>query len=422
MSVVTMFANTSESFQQQVVADIQTTKENNAPGFNAFRGKVEKTKAGEKGLKVIYENLIAGGHSTPTALKPDWNEPVADEDFASYVFPVRYRLPMIFDHAVLRDYRNRVGSAAMTMKRRLKGKITVALKRLNRAFYGDGSGSLAYSTSTISALGSATMNGDTTPAVSAGHTKGTAWLKKNNWYHAINASTGLPRGLFQVTAEGKTSCTINLVSGTISSGDPIVDQNTYQGYMRGLAWLISKTNRTIQGINTADYPDLNSFGIDLAGAPLTFAALEDLWTGLAVRNNDGGKNGRVIFMPQGQGSVLRKSAQNLRVYNDSSNVVRGIAEDIDFGTNISVIQDSDMDEDRVYAAVYSEFGMLEEMELDEMTMDGQEWHQLMGANNSGSERYQRGIGWDGNLYRRGNAQSSAYIYRASVTGVTGQTT
>ena len=422
MSVVTMFANTSESYQQEVLEEVQSIKENNAPGFNAFRTKIQKRKAGEKGLKITYDNIIAGGHSTPTSLKPDWNEPVADEEIASYVYPIRYRLPMIFDHGLIRDYKNRIPSAGNSLRRKLKNKLIAALKRLNRAFYSDGSGAVAYSTSSISALGSSSMNGDTTPATSAGHTKGTKWLKKNNWYQAINTSTGQPRGLFQVTAEGASSCTINLVSGTVSSGDPIVDVNTYNGYFRGLAWLISNVNRVIQAVSTTDFPDLNSYGIDLAGAPLTFSIIEDLLAGLRIKNNAQVKDGKVLFLPPGQESVLRKSGQNLRVYNDASNVVKGISEDIDFGTNLTAILDADMDEDRTYAVAYNEFGMLEEMELDELSMDDLEWHQLMGANNSGSERYQRGIGWDGNLYRRGTALSSAFIYRASVTGVKTQAT
>jgi hypothetical protein len=423
MSTVTFFANISESARQRVAEEIQNVREYNAPGFNAFRGKVQKTKAGEKGLKIGYLSQLPGGHSTPTALAPDYNEPVSIEMIASYVYPVRYRLPMVFDHGVLRDYKNQVPGAFFQLRDILKAHITSALKRLNQNFYGDGTGSVAYSTATLAAIGSATLTGDTTPAVSAGHTKGTSWLRKGNWYHAVNATTGVPRGLFQVTTAGKTSCTINLTSGSITSGDPIVDINTYNKWFRGLAFLISAVNRTIQGVNTANNPEFNSFGVDLALAPLTFAAIEDLMTGVQVRNNDGAtRSGKVLFLPPGQGSVLRKSGQNLRVYNDSSNVVRGIAEDIDFGTNMSAIIDSDMDEDRVYAAEYAEFGMLEEMELDVIDVDGREWRQLMGANNSGSDRYQRAIGWDGNPYRRGNAQASAYIYRASTTGVTGQVT
>lgn len=422
MGVAVMFPNASDDFVQSVDKQKDTIKEMNANGFNTFRNNVTKRKAGEKGLKIDFDNLLAGGHSTPTATRPDWNEPTVDEQLAAYVYPVRYRLPMIFDWGLLRDYNNGLAQAGYSLARKLMGYTKIATKRLNRAFYGTGDGALAYSTSTISALGSATMNCDTTPAASAGHTKGATWLTKGNYYQAINTSTGLPRGLFTVTTPGKTSCVITLISGTISSGDPVVDVNTYNGYFRGLAWLISNTNRTIQGINTADVPEFNSYGIDLAGAPLSFATAEDLFTGLSIRGNDGKKNGKVLFMPNGQASVLRKSAQNLRVYNDGSNVAHGIHEDVDFGNNTTVVLDADMDEDRVYAAVYAEFGMLEEQPLDVIDFDKQEWRMLMGANNSGSERYQRGIGWDGNLYRKGNALSSAFIKRASVTGVLTQAT
>jgi hypothetical protein len=421
-NVVTMFANTSEAYQQQVVGDFQYTREYEAIGWNTFRNNLDKRKAGEKGLKLLYDNIIQGGHSTPTALRPDWNEPTVNEQLAAYVYPVRYRLPMIFDHGTLRDYKNRNQIGADALKRTVLGAEIAALKRLNRAFYGVGDGALAFSTSAITAIGSSTMNCDTTPSTSPGHTKGAKWLEKNQWYQAINVSTGLPRGLFQVTAPGSTSCTVNLVSGAISSGDPIVNVNTYNGFFRGLGWLISETNRTIQGINTADNPDFNSYGIDLAGAPLTFAAFEDLRVGLQIRNNNGKKAGLVFFLPPGQSSVLRKSAQNLRMYNSGDNVAKGIMEDVDFGSNTNAVVDADMDEDRVYAAVYPEFGMLEEMPLDVMDMDGNEWHQLMGANNSGSDRYQRGIGWDGNFFRKGNAMSSAYIFRGSTTGVLTQAT
>lgn len=418
MSVATMFANADPAYIQQTAERIDTIKEENARGWNTFRQNVTKTKAGEKGIKKVYKNLTNGGHSTPTATNPDWNEPVTQEYLASYVYPVRYRLPMIVDWAIIRDFKiNKTNASANVLRDTLMNTTTAALKRLNRAFYGTGDGALGYSLSALSVGNAQTMNGDTTPAASPGHTKGTAWLRKNNFYHAINTSTGVPRGLIMVTVEGKTSCTVNVVSGTVASGDPLVDVNTYQGFFRGLGFLISNTSRTIQGINTADNPDFNSYGIDLAGAPLTFATIEDLMTGLSIRNNNGKKTGRVFFLPIGQSSVLRKSAQNLRVYNDGSNVVKGIAEDVDFGNNLNVVLDADLDEDRGYAAAYDEFGMLEDYALNDIDDDGQEWRMILGANNSGSERRQRGIGWDGNFYRDGNAMSSAFFKRASVTNV-----
>lgn len=417
-SIVNMFPGSTEKFQQAVAGDIQDIKEYNSPVYNLLRSNFRKIKVGEKGYKIIYNNLIAGGHSTPTATRPDWNEPGVNEELSSYAYPVRYRLPMIFDHAVLRDYKAGLATAGWSLARELATYVTIAMKRLERAAILDGSGSLAYSTSNLTAVGAGqTMNCDTTPSTSAGHTKGAKWLEKNSWYQAIVVSTGLPRGLFQVTATGSTSCVVNLVQGTVASGDPIVNLNTYNGFARGLAHLISGANRIVQGINTADVPDMNSYDIDLALAPFTFVAVEDLLVGLRIRTNDSGKNSKVLIAPPGQMSVIRKSAQNLRVYNDGTNVIQGIAEDVDFGKNITVIEAADMDEDRIYALVYKEFGMIEPMPLDVVDIDGREWRMLLGANNSGSERYQRGIGTDYNFIRRGNAQSSALIIRASVTGV-----
>lgn len=417
MAVKLMFSNASDSYIQAVEDKINTVKEFNAPTFNAVRGRLSKKKAGEKGIKIVYDELISGGHSTPTAMRPDYNEPVADGEFASYVYPTRYRLPIKIDHGILRDIAAKSKPAADKLARKLTNKTLQAIKRLNRNMYGDGSGALAFSASNITAVGSASMNCATTPAATFGQTKGGMWLLKDNWYQAINAATGLPRGLFQVTVQGRTSVTINLVAGAVSSGDPIVDVNTYNGWFRGFAHLISGTSRNVQGINTADYPDMNSTELDLSGAPFTFSVVEDICTMLRIRNNGDEKSGKVMFMSPGQESVVRKSAQNLRVYNDGSNVARGIQENVDFGTNLNVVLDADCDEDRVYAIAYEEFGMLEEQPLGDMDYDGQTWHQLLGANNAGSDTYTKAIGWDGNIYRKGNAMTSALVKRASITGV-----
>src|ERR1041385_2584612 len=137
-------------------------------------------------------------------------------------------------------------------------------KRMNQYFYGTGNGAVAYSASTITTLGTQTLSGTTTAATTPGQTKGTMWLGEAETYQAINASTGAVRGTFTVTTPSATSCTINLLSGTISSGDPIVIQGSYQLAMRGLGWLISDQNRVLQGLDTSVFPDLNAPVVDLS--------------------------------------------------------------------------------------------------------------------------------------------------------------
>jgi len=291
---------------------------------------------------------------------------------------------------------------------------------MNRMFYGDGTGALAYAGGTITALGTQTLTGETAAATSPGHTKGTAWLELNHYYNAVNASTGAIRGTFHVTAEGKASCTIVLDSGSITSGDPIVDVNSYNKYFRGLGHLISPTNRIVQGINTATMTDLNSNAVDLAGLPLTAAVVEQIKAGLHIRSNSSdARSGLVVYTPPGQMSSLRKQGANLRSYVNGYGIVEGIAETFKAGDSVW-IEDADMDEDRQYYVSYDEFMMIEERALGVIDIDGNEWRMILGANGSGSGRYQRAIGWRGNIARRGDAMSSAVIYRASITGISTQ--
>lgn len=418
---VAFFENVSDAVQQQVQNEMFLLKEYLTPGFSAFKKNVMKKSVGEKGYRFAMWSSLPGGHTAYTAAASDFNEAIPPQSLSAYVFPTRYALPMMFDEAVLEDFNNGNTDAFIKLKGILKLYMTAAAKRMNRIFYGDGTGALTYSSTTTTVLGSQSISGETAAAVTNGHTKGTVWLEANQYYDAINATTGAIRGTFYVTTPGKTSCTVNVVAGTITSGDPIVDRNSYNKYFRGLGFLISAANRIIQGINTATYPDLNSNGVDLAGLPLTAAVVEQLKAGVQIRgNNNDARNGLVVFTPPGQMSSLRKQGANLRMYINGENAVQGVAEYFKSGDSV-FIEDADMDEDRQYYVNYDEFLMIEERPLDVINVDSNEWRMILGANGTGSGRYQRAIGWRGNLARRGNAMSSAYIYRASTTGIQTQT-
>jgi hypothetical protein len=417
---IAFFENLSDAVQQQVEREMQTVKEYNTPGFSSFRKSTKKKRVGEKGYRIGYWANLPGGHTAYVASDSDFNEPIPPQSISAYVFPTRYALPMIFDEAVIEDFRNGSQDAFIDLKQMLMLYMTSAGKRLNRMFYGDGSGAVAYSATTTTAVGVQNLSGETAAAVSPGHTKGTRWLEKNHYYNAINASTGAIRGTFYVLTEGATTVSVNVTSGTVSSGDPIVDVRSYNKYFRGLGHLISNASRVVQGINTANYPDFNSYGVDLNGLPLTNAVIEQVKAGLQIRNNAGSaRNGLVVYTPPGQMSSLRKQGANLRSYINGDNIVRGIAERFEAGDSV-FIEDADMDEDRQYYVNYQEFMMIEEKPLGVIDLDGQEWRQILGAFGSGSGRYQRAIGWRGNIARRGNAQASAYVFRASTTGISTQ--
>lgn len=417
---VAFFDNLSDGVKQKVQSEMLTIKEYNTPGFSSFRRRTRKIRTGEKGYRIAMWKNLPGGHTAYVASASDFNEPIPPQSVSSYVYPTRYALPMMFDEAVIEDFNGGSSEAFIELKDILMLYMTSASKRMNRMFYGDGTGALAYAGGSITVLGTQTLTGETAAATSPGHTKGTAWLEENHYYHAINASTGAIRGTFHVTVEGLASCTIVLDSGTITSGDPIVDLNSYNKYFRGLGHLISAANRIVQGINTATMPGLNSNGVDLAGLPLTAAVIEQIKAGLHIRNNStNSRSGLVVYTPPGQMSSLRKQGANLRSYINGDDIVRGIAERFEAGDSV-FIEDADMDEDRQYYVNYDEFVMIEERPLGVIDLDGNEWRMILGANGSGSGRYQRAIGWRGNIARRGNAMSSAYVYRASITGISTQ--
>jgi len=415
------FDNVSDAVEQQVQTEMNKIREYNTPGLSAVRKSTKKRKAGEKGLRIPYWSNLPGGHTAYTAGSSDFNEAAPPQSISSYVFPTRYALPMMYDEAVIEDFMNGVPGAFITLKDQLMLYMTVASKRMNQMVYGDGTGALAYAGGNVTSLGSQTLSGETAASTSPGHTKGTVRLEQNQWYWAINTTTGAVRGVFQVTVEGKSSCTITLTSGTISSGDPIVDPNSYNKYFRGFGHLISATNRIVQGLNTATFTRLNSLVVDLAGLPMTNAVVEQLKAGIHIQNNDANaKNGLVCFTPPGQISSLRKQGSNLRSYLNGYDVVQGIASSFESGDTVW-IEDADMDEDRQYYVSYSEFGLLEERPLGVINLDGNEWRMSLGGNGTGSGRYQRAIGWRGNIYRSGNALASAAVIRASQTGISQQT-
>jgi len=414
---VAFFDNVSDAVQQKVQKEVAMIKEENTPGFSAFKRKVMKSSVGEKGYRIPYRATSPGGHTAYTAQASDFNEPIPPQTVSSYIFPTRYALPMMFDEALLEDFNNGNGEAFVTLKDMLMWYMKSAAKRMNRIFYGDGTGSLAYSATTTTVPGVQNITGTTAAAVTSGQTKGTRWLEANQFYNAINATTGAIRGTFFVVTEGATVASVNVTAGTITSGDPIVDVNSYNRYFRGLGFLISAANRTVQGLNTATYPDLNSYGVDLNGLPLTSAVVEQVKSGLQIRNNaSGSRNGLVVFTSPGQMSSLRRQGANLRSYMNGYNIVQGIADTFEAGDTVW-IEDADMDEDRQYYVNYDEFLMIEERPLGVINVDGNDWRMILGANGSGSGRYQRAIGWRGNLGRRGHAMSSAVVFRASLSGI-----
>lgn len=418
------FSNLPDLKRQDVSDMVQSFFESNAPGYNAFRKPVNTHEITEKGYRIPYYTRRPGGHTGFTPGASDFNAAVPMQTASMYVYPVGYALPMVWEGSTIRAFQRNKGNNIQSILDIMKLYTETATKRINQIFYGDGSGALAFSASNIGGTGVATLNGTTAAAATPGQTKGTVRLEEGHVYNAINPSTGAIRGTFVVLTPGKTSCSINVTAGTISSGDPIVDVNSYNRWMRGLGHLISDQARVLQGLNTATFTDLNAPVLDLDGKALTPAALETLKSQVNTRNNTEDAEAKLMcFITFGQHSVLRKQGYNLGFYmrsGEGGDSVKGVAKRYEDGDTVFV-RDADQDEDRGYLVQADQYVMFEEMPFGEYDLDGQEWRMLLGANNTGSDNYQRALGCranPGTLLPR----TSAFFKRALISGVVTQAT
>jgi hypothetical protein len=402
--------------RQAVEKDVRMFYENNDPGMRAFGKAVDKPKLTSKGYRLPDYARRPTGMTWFTPDNSDFNQANGPQTVSMWVYPTMSAWPMIWAGSTIESMENDTEDNVQSYDQVMVQYTETFRKRMNQYFYGTGNGAVAYSATTTTVLGSQTLAGTTTAATTPGQTKGTMWLWEGETYQGINASTGAVRGTFVVTTAGTSSCTINVLSGTISSGDPIVIQGSYQLAMRGIGWLDSDQNRALQGLDTSVYTDLNAPVVDLTGALLTPAAIENAKALLQTRNNAvDSKNNLTAFITWGQYSTIRKQGYNLGYYlreDAGSDTMKGVQGDYTDG-DTRFICDTDMDEDRVYFLKTSDYKIYEMKPYGKYNRDGLEQRMLLGANQTGSDNWQSALGWKGapaTLSGRG----SAFIKRAQL--------
>lgn len=411
------FSNITDLKRQAVEKKVREFYENNNPGMKAFGKAVDKPQLTEKGYRLPNYSTRPSGETWFVPSNSDFNAAGPMQTVSMWVYPTMYAFPMLWTGSAIESMENDTEDNIESYEDIMTQYSETANKRLEQYFYLDGSAALAYSATTTSTLGSNTLTcTSTASATTCGETKGTVNLWPNWTFQAINASTAQVRGTFTVTTAATNACTINLTSGSISSGDPIVSVGAYQMAMRGLGWLIGNQSRTLQGLSTAAYPDLNSPGVDLAGALLTPAAIENTKALLQTRNNAAdSKNNLTAFLTWGQYSTIRKQGYNLSYYirNDpGSETMKGVQGDYTDG-DTRFICAADMDDDRVYFAQTSQMKMYEQKPFGKYNRDGLTQRMLLGANGTGSDNYSAAIGWKGNIANL-SPRSTAFIQRAQL--------
>jgi hypothetical protein len=411
-----VFSQITDLKRQAVENDVRMFYENNDPGMRAFGKAVDKPKLTEKGYRLPDYSRRPTGMTWFTPDNSDFNTANGPQTVSMWVYPTMSAWPMIWTGSAIESMENDTEDNVQSYDQVMVQYTETFRKRMNQYFYGTGNAAVAYSASTISSLGSQTLAGTTTAATTPGQTKGTMWLWEQEFYQAINASTGAVRGTFVVTTAGTSSCTINLLSGTITSGDPIVIQGSYQLAMRGIGWLNSDQNRVLQGLDTSVYTDLNAPVVDLVGALLTPAAIENAKALLQTRNNAvDAKNNLTAFLSWGQYSTIRKQGYNLGYYlreDAGSDTMKGVQGDYTDG-DTRFICDTDMDEDRVYFCKTSDYKIYEMKPYGKYNRDGLNSRMLLGANQTGSDNWQSALGWKGAPATL-SARGSAFIKRSQL--------
>lgn len=390
----------------------KTWFENKAPMYAAFRKAADNVPLTAKGYRMPYESARPGGHTGYLPSASSFNAALGPESQSMYVFPTYYALPMVFQGATIRALK-KAEDKLIDFSSALKSYMDAATKRMEYLIAGDGTGLLAVCNSNLSAGASQTMNCTTTPAATFGQTKGALRLERRQSYDVINTSTGAVRGNITVVTEGTTSAVVNVNWGSTVAGDYVVDVGSYNRMIRGLAHLISKTSRVLQGLNTANFRDLNSPEVDLANTLCTPFDFDTAKTDLQTRNNEETAENRLLcFLTYGFYSTLKRQGWNLTIQDTATTT--GVAKKFVDGDTM-FIRTADMDDDRAYFVHPDMVKMFEEMPLGPLDLDGQEFRMLFGNNGTGSDDWQRALACAANpgivLPR-----ACAYIKRALITG------
>ncbi len=287
---------------------------------------------------------------------------------------------------------------------------------------GNGFGILAYAAASLAVPGAAqALACETTPATTPGHTKGAVRLKQNQYYQSYDTTTGLPEGTILVTSSNNlTSCTVTLLSGVVTSGNPICDVGGYGGAPMGVSGLIDNNNRIVQGRDSSVDTILNCPAIDLNNTKFTVTDREKTKTQLVVKNlNKGARSGLSNLVTPGLMSDLRQQGYGFhRTAGDEPVVdVAGGYKDAD-GTRI--LEMSNWEEDR---STFFKDALEKHTEFPfgDLRPDNLDWRNLPGVNGTGSRSYYRmwGTSWCLGL---SDPNAVSTVKESSITGIVTQAT
>lgn len=395
-----------------------------APLWNAINEITTGEVVSQRGVRFYFNKTQAGGHGLPTLSQPDNNRFISSQSDSMWAVPQLYTIPLVIDLLLLNDAGGNNGpkkaNAMFSIQDIIKQTTGAAAQRQDFFACGNGSDAMAYASASLTVPGSGqTLTCSTAAASDPGHTKGAVRLKQNQYYQSYDTTTGLPEGTILVTSSNnKTQATVTLLSGVVTSGNPICDVGGYNGAPMGITGVLDNVNRIMQGRDTSVDTILNIPTVSLAGAKYTVTDRETIKTMLVVLNmDDESRSGLTNITTPGLMSDLRKQQFGFHRTQGSEAAVdiTRIYKDAD-GTRVMEI--ADFEEDR---SVFFKDNLQKhtELEFGDIQPDDLQWRNLPGVNLTGSRNYYRmwGTSW---TIAVTDTMAGAQAKGASSTGITTQ--
>lgn len=261
------FANYADWYQEQTEL-VPSWYNLNTPLLDGIKSFTDE-EVDQRGKRLYFNTEEPGGHTLPSKGFPDFNRAKTGQSGSMYIRASMYVLPSVVELRTMRDLMSNKDGARLKMERFLKDLTAVGAQQQEFFAAGDGRGILAFSSSALSVGTSQTMNCHTAAAADPGHTKGAVRLRKNQYYQSFNATTGNARGLIKVRTQGKTSCVVDVLSGTVSADDPICHVNGYNKAPAGILKCLNDNPRKLQGRDTSVDDVMNVPTLDKADRRLT---------------------------------------------------------------------------------------------------------------------------------------------------------
>lgn len=395
-----------------------------APLWDAIDEITDAEVVSQRGVRFYFNKTQAGGHSLPSLSQPDNNRFVSSQSDSMWAVPQLYTIPLVLDLLLIQDAGGNNGpkkaNAMFTIQDIIKQTTGAAAQHQDFFACGNGSDAMAYASSTLAVPGAAqTLTCSTAAAADPGHTKGAVRLKQNQYYQSFDTTTGLPEGTILVTsANNKTQATVTLLSGVVTSGNPICDVGGYNAAPMGYTGLINSNNRIMQGRDTSVDTILNCPVVSLGNTKFTVTDRETVKTQLVVLDlDDGMRSGLTNIVTPGLMSDLRKQGYGFHRTEGAAPVVdiSKIYTDVD-GTRMMEIASAEED----YSTFFkSNLQKHTELPFGDINPDDLQWRNLPGVNSTGSRNFYRMWGTSWTLAIT-DTMACSLVKGASLTSITTQ--